>query len=579
VGWRRRLYATARFIEGILLVLRQGRPAAGALRTPLENSARHTPRGGRRPDTQPASPPAKTAPARRRNPPLDRDVLQRAKREIAFARMARALGQVTDLATLPAARIMIAVRQLELDWPQFSARHGLTRGQALGLVFMLAGGAIAMVAAPILAASMLMLAATAVFLLGAFLRLFALVSVIEGARRPLRAPSLPALPTYAVLVPLYRETAIVPDTIAAMQALDYPADRLDILLVCEDDDADMLAVIDAIALPALMRVVAVPAGNPRTKPKALNYALTDVTADLVVIYDAEDVPEPDQLRCAAARFLDGDGRLGCLQARLNIYNVHDGWLTRQFTLEYSALFDGLLPALQRLRLPIPLGGTSNHFRRAVLEDVGAWDPYNVTEDADLGLRLRRRGWRVETLRSTTFEEAPQNRKSWCKQRSRWIKGWLQTYAVHMRHPVRLLSDFGVWPFVGFQLLALGLLATVYLHPLAYVLIATEFVRSVPFETGGDPWKLAIWWLAAINLMLGLLSTMLLAGAAVLARGHGRLLLSLPLMPVYWLLMSFAAYFALFQLLRETRRPIRWEKTAHRAREAGEGARPVAAARR
>jgi cellulose synthase/poly-beta-1,6-N-acetylglucosamine synthase-like glycosyltransferase len=220
-----------------------------------------------------------------------------------------------------------------------------------------------------------------------------------------------------------------------------------------------------------------------------------------------------------------------------------------------------------------------HFRRAVLEDVGAWDPYNVTEDADLGLRLRRRGWRVETLRSTTFEEAPQNRKSWCKQRSRWIKGWLQTYAVHMRHPVRLLSDFGVWPFVGFQLLALGLLATVYLHPLAYVLIATEFVRSVPFETGGDPWKLAIWWLAAINLMLGLLSTMLLAGAAVLARGHDRLLLSLPLMPVYWLLMSFAAYFALFQLLRETRRPIRWEKTAHRARKAGEGAPPVAAARR
>ena len=179
--------------------------------------------------------------------------------------------------------------------------------------------------------------------------------------------------------------------------------------------------------------------QPRTKPKALNYALPLARGEYVVIYDAEDRPEPGHLRQALRAFRAGPSNLAAVQARLNLYNTNlyntkENWLTRQFTIEYCALFDGLLPALDRLRLPIPLGGTSNHFRASALRWLMAWDPFNVTEDADLGIRLARYGYRCRMLGSTTYEEAPARPMSWLKQRTRWLKGYMQTWRVHMNHP-------------------------------------------------------------------------------------------------------------------------------------------------
>lgn len=215
----------------------------------------------------------------------------------------------------------------------------------------------------------------------------------------------------------------------------------------------------------------VPDLHPRTKPKALNYALPLARGEYLVIYDAEDRPERDQLRKALAAFQEGPPNLACLQAKLNLYNASDNGLTRQFTIEYDALFEGLLPALDRLQLPIPLGGTSNHFRVSALKWLMAWDPFNVTEDADLGTRLARSRYRCRVLDSTTFEEAPPRLSSWFPQRTRWIKGYMQTWFVHMRQPARLWRELGAAGFLGFQVMIGGTVLSALVHPWFYALAA------------------------------------------------------------------------------------------------------------
>jgi len=243
--------------------------------------------------------------------------------------------------------------------------------------------------------------------------------------RPLRVEPMfdNDLPSYTVLVPLYREAAIARDLVRHMKRLDYPRSKLQVLLVVEADDSKTRAAVRRHAEAPLFEVVVVPPGGPRTKPKALTYALAFARGDFVVVYDAEDRPEPDQLRKAAAAFRERP-ELGCVQARLTADNA-GSWLARMFTLEYAANFEVLLPALADWGMPLPLGGTSNHFPRALLEKVAAWDPYNVTEDADLGIRLARFGYRSATIASRTYEEAPVTFRQWLPQRRRWIKGWMR----------------------------------------------------------------------------------------------------------------------------------------------------------
>ncbi|MEL6297891.1 MAG: glycosyltransferase family 2 protein [Pseudomonadota bacterium] len=455
-----------------------------------------------------------------------------------------------------------AVAGLSHRRPAASAYHGLWAWQFASLLlamFLAVAGAVLNAAAAI---ALLLGTFTAVFFAAIALRTVAMLAVLDG-RRGQGDRVLPdvELPTYAVLVPVVFEAAIAPDLIAALNAIDYPHERLDIILICEARDPGSVAALADAGLGPAMRILVVPDCAPRTKPKALNYALAGVTADYVVIYDAEDCPAPDQLRRAAARFRAGPADLGCLQAQLNIYNWRESWLTRQFTLEYSGLFDALLPALQRLALPIPLGGTSNHFPRAVLQKVGAWDPWNVTEDADLGFRLARAGYRIGVLPSTTWEEAPSRWGAWLKQRTRWIKGWLQTYAVHNREPLKLLRELGLYRFIGFQLLVGGLLAAIFCHPIFYAMIAYELAQPQPFaaETG---FGRAVWAVSGINFVAGVVTTVAVSAAAVTARRRFGLLRSLVGMPVYWLMISLAGYRALFQVITN---PSGWEKTKHRAR--------------
>ena len=275
-------------------------------------------------------------------------------------------------------------------------------------------------------------------------------------------------------------------------------------------DHDTPAYARTLDLAPNFEFIVVPDAEPRTKPKALNYALQFSRGEFIVIYDAEDRPEPDQLRKALAAFASGPANLACVQARLSINNAEENWLTKQFTIEYSALFRGILPTLQHLRLPIPLGGTSNHFHTSALKWLGAWDAFNVTEDADLGMRMYRHGYICRMLDSDTYEEAPCRFQSWLQQRTRWLKGWMQTYFVHMRHPLKLWRQLGTGRFLGFQVIAGGLIFSALVHPWFYVLIALKTAAGTPFFHPSGMVGLHVWLIALFNVAIGYLASMALS---------------------------------------------------------------------
>ncbi len=363
-------------------------------------------------------------------------------------------------------------------------------------------------------------------------------------------------PAYTVLVPLYNESAVAHSIVGALAALDYPPDRIDIMFLTECSDHATRAALQAEPMTAAMRIIIVPDGAPRTKPRALNYGLQLAHGDLVCIFDAEDIPDPQQLKIAATRFHCGGPDLACLQARLSIYNPTATFWTEQFTIEYAALFEAVLPAMDRFRLPLPLAGTSNHFRIQPLLDAGGWDPFNVTEDADLGYRFARLGYRVATILSVTAEEAPQCWRVWRGQRTRWLKGWMQTYLVHMREPKRLWRELGPSGFVAFQVTLGGMVLSALVHPWVYLglamAVATGYVSWASDNT-------IVVTLMLINVIVGYVAGIVLAVLALNHRGLSRLATAALLIPVYWLAISFAAYRALIELVQ---RPHHWEKTPH-----------------
>ena len=460
------------------------------------------------------------------------------------------------------ANLKLATHGLKKHFPDFSAGRAGPRWQPIALVALIALVVCGLIAAPVTTVAISAVLLTIPFFGTVFVRVVAMAGLLRplgrGTRRTVQRQADNELPVYSILVALFDEAQVLPKLIAALGRLDYPAAKLDCLLIIEDVDAATKAALLHIDLPAFMRIVIVPDGEPRTKPRALNYALALARGDFVVIYDAEDRPEPDQLRRAFATFATNGPDLACVQARLNIYNVRQSWLTRQFTVEYSALFDSILPALQRLRLPMPLGGTSNHFPRAVLDELRGWDPYNVTEDADLGIRIARLGRRVTVIPSTTWEEAPATFRLWLRQRTRWLKGWMQTYLVHTRQPFRLMRDLGVVRTFGFHFYMGGLILSALVHPLFYTVVAADWMFDLRLEGAGSFLGPFVWPVATGNLVAGYLASMIVGVVAVRRRGH-RLTLSALLMPFYWLLISVAAYRALWQLMRD---PYRWEKTPH-----------------
>ncbi|CAN5246072.1 glycosyltransferase [soil metagenome] len=394
--------------------------------------------------------------------------------------------------------------------------------------------------------------------LGLFL-LFATVSswrlmlpLLAPRRRSRALQGLSEWPAYTIIVPLRDEAAMAAQILNGLRALDYPADRLDALLVVEADDIATRDALIAARLPPFARVLVAPPGGPTTKPRACNLALREATGELVVVYDAEDEPDPGQLREAAARFAKAPARLACLQAPLRIHPRED-FIGRQFALEYAALFEVVLPALARMGLPFPLGGTSNHFRRSALDAVGGWDAFNVTEDADIGFRLAAEGFTAGVLRSPTFESAPDTLESWLPQRTRWLKGYVQTWSTAMRAPRR----GGLRRFLALQTtLGLSIVTGVLHGPLVLVAVAAGLVALTDLNAS------AVFWADLVLVGFSWVSAAALMAEGADRAGFARRPRDLIAAVAYWPIQSLAAAFAVHQLFVS---PFRWDKTPHRPR--------------
>ncbi|WP_349368086.1 glycosyltransferase family 2 protein [Salinarimonas sp.] len=450
--------------------------------------------------------------------------------------------------------------------PHLSCRGGASRAQgaiALGVAVVALVAGLAVDGAFAWAA----LAASLVFLALSWLRLAACAIRVstKPRRSPPRAPDS-TLPTYTLLVPLRDEAKMARQLCDNILRLDYPREKLDIKLLVEADDPGTGAALRALRLPSCFEILTVPPGAPATKPRALNAALPLARDELTVVYDAEDAPEPDQLRLAAAAFAAAGPDLACLQARLSIRERADSTLTILFKLEYAALFDVVNPGLLALGLPIPLGGTSNHFRTAALRRLGGWDAWNVTEDADMGLRIAALGMRTADLPSTTWEEAPPRLSVWLRQRSRWMKGYMQTMITHTRDPLGAARRLGLarlcatWLFVG------GTVASALLFPLSLAALVVTMLGLpiagldlTPLEHVRDPVVLVAATLATTTFGFGFLGAVAVVVEGLRRRRRLDLLRLVPLLPVYFFGVSVGAWRGLFDLLH---RPHHWHKTAH-----------------
>jgi len=448
--------------------------------------------------------------------------------------------------------------------PISSARSGLSTGQRGVCVGLAATLAVGLYGWPLATLAIVNVVLCAFFCAVLGLRAASILFGVNARTRRVPVGDVPNdadLPIYTLIIALYDEAEVLPLLAEALRALDYPRAKLDIKLVFEADDLKTVEAAKSLGLESYVEFIRVPPSSPRTKPKACNYALQFARGAFLVIYDAEDRPDPLQLKKAVAAFAQCDDRVACLQAPLTYFNAHENWLTRQFTIEFNMWFDLLLPTIERLRMPIPLGGTSSHFRIEALREAGAWDPFNVTEDADLGIRLAEKGYTCRILDSTTYEEANCQTGNWLRQRSRWLKGYAQTWLVHMRRPRQLYARLGATGFLGFQLLIGGSIISALVHPLVWIVALVGLTAGSPIlavETG----SFATTALAAMNILLlsgGYVLSVAAGIAAVRLRGNHHLVPDTFFMVAYWPLISAGAYMALWQLATK---PFYWEKTRH-----------------
>jgi glycosyltransferase XagB len=369
--------------------------------------------------------------------------------------------------------------------------------------------------------------------------------------------TLTDLPVYTVLVPVFREPAVMLQLISGLQKLDYPKEKLEVLFLFEEIDKETLEAAKKANPPGHWHFIIIPSSEPQTKPKACNFGLALARGEYITIYDAEDVPEPDQLKKAVYAFRNHPEKYICFQAALNYFNSRTNILTRLFTLEYSYWFDFLIKGLDLLRLPIPLGGTSNHFRTEKLRELGGWDPFNVTEDADLGIRAFGRGYKVGVINSTTYEEATSKIKPWLKQRSRWLKGYLQTFLVHNRNPLAFLKAVGFRGWLTLQIFIGGSVFTNLVAPFFWAMFLYWLITR---GSGLDKYFYGyIYYISLFNLLFGNFMAMYLSTLAVFRRKYFHLTYYSLLVPFYYVLQSIAAWKALIQLFTN---PYYWEKTTH-----------------
>ncbi|WP_375598539.1 glycosyltransferase family 2 protein [Devosia sp. Naph2] len=463
----------------------------------------------------------------------------------------------TFLVQQAAPALIDAARQnMARYWPRAAAQLELTAPVRVAFALILALSTMGLLATPLLGPELLAPLWCVLVMLPTLLRLLALFQPMRVEPPPGRRTEDADLPVYSVLVPLRDEANMVPQLCQTLGKLDYPPEKLDIVFAVESRSPATIKALQHHLRDPRYSLRIVPDAAPRTKPKALDFVLPLCRGEFVVVYDAEDRPEPDQLRRVVEQFRRHP-ELECIQARLVIDNGREGWLPALFAGEYAGLFSVLLPALARWGLVMPLGGTSNHFRLETLRALGGWDAFNVTEDADLGVRLARRKLRCATNPSRTFEAAPVHLRPWIGQRTRWMKGWMQTYAVHNRYPLDLLADLGWRGMAGLQLVLLGMVLTPLLHAGFLLMLPALFFTGQLAGPILHPWPVA----CLIVLVLG--NTVAIATNLVgLVRSRQADLLGWQtLVPAYWALIAFATVLALREF---TLKPFYWFKSPHHA---------------
>lgn len=365
-----------------------------------------------------------------------------------------------------------------------------------------------------------------------------------------------AWPTYTILCPLYKEAHVIPQFVEAMSRMDYPKDKLQVMLLLEEDDNATIVAARSLNLPSFVEIVIVPDSSPKTKPKACNYGLLKARGVYTTIYDAEDVPDPLQLKKAVLAFKELGEQTVCIQAKLNFYNPKQNLLTRIFTAEYSLWFDLVLTGLHSIGAPIPLGGTSNHFPTAKLRELDGWDAFNVTEDCDLGMRLVKRNYRTAVIDSVTYEEANSGLMNWLLQRTRWIKGYIQTYFVHMR----ALKDFKASHKITFQLVVGGKILSMIINPLMWAVTISYFVFRATFGVWVEQfYPGAVLYMAVFSLIFGNFLYMYYYMIGCAKREYDDLIKYVIFVPFYWLGMSIAAWRAMVEMVTN---PHYWSKTKH-----------------
>ncbi|MGA8820064.1 MAG: glycosyltransferase family 2 protein [Xanthobacteraceae bacterium] len=451
----------------------------------------------------------------------------------------------------------------DLD-PEMSARTVFTAPQMIAAYVLISAVLLGLALAPI-GTLITLNVGFGLFYLGNFIFKGVMISVGGGRSATVdesiaieaRALREEDLPVFTVLVPMFREARMLPTLAQSLRSLDYPLGKLDIKIVLEAGDTETIEAARGLGLEGVFELIIVPRSQPQTKPKACNFALRFARGEYLVIYDAEDRPEPDQLRKVVATFRRAPANTACLQCRLSYFNAEENWLTRMFTLDYALWFDAVLPGLERLGMPIPLGGTSNHFRTDVLRELHAWDPFNVTEDADLGIRIGQKGYRVGVVDSTTFEEASCRAGQWLRQRSRWMKGYMQTLLVHTRRPLQFVRSAGALGLLGFVFFIGGTVLAGLLNPLFWLFYLVWLAAGAANLDVIFPNSLL--YLCLFNLLAGNGAFTYLLMLAPIRRGWlGFIPYSFTLC-AYWVMISAAAYRALWQLLRD---PFHWEKTEH-----------------
>jgi cellulose synthase/poly-beta-1,6-N-acetylglucosamine synthase-like glycosyltransferase len=447
--------------------------------------------------------------------------------------------------------------------PLMSARNLVSRGQRNFLIGLLVAIVIGLVLSVQLTVIAIIAFFTLLYLIAVLYRTYLFTRSSKSDALEIvtdeEALTVPdsELPFYTILLPVYNEASVIIKLIENLGQMDYPAGRLEVLLLVEEDDEETLEALRAAHPPSQFKLVVIPPAEPRTKPKALNFGLTLARGDIVAVYDAEDTPDILQLRRAAVALGRYGPEVACVQGQLSYRNATQNIITRWFTVEYAMWFSFFLPGLVTLNAPIPLGGTSNHFRRSVLRALGGWDPYNVTEDCDLGIRMFREHYQIKVLQSPTLEEANSDFVNWVKQRSRWYKGYLQTFLIHLRSPRQLKREIGL-KGVGHLCAFVGgtpILAVV--NPIFWFMTILWFVAHPLFMK--EIFPAPVYY---VGLVLWAFGNFLLWYLTVLTARHTRpvgLVLAAVIVPVYWMMMSIAAVKAMWQLVVT---PSFWEKTAH-----------------